>query len=183
MTPREAAIERFLAAGPWRSAARRPLAHDASFRRYFRLTGGPDPALLMDAPPPAEDVRPWTRIARHLRQLGLSAPEIYQADEAAGLLVIEDFGDETFPRALRGGDPMALYAAAVDTLVALHRAPAAVRVEVPRYDLPALIEKASLLLDWFLPAMGADAVSGAARAAYDAAWRDILPLRQRVTET
>ena len=66
MTPREAAIEQFLSAGAWKGAQRRPFAHDASFRRYFRLSGGPKPALLMDAPPPQENVRPWCKIARHL---------------------------------------------------------------------------------------------------------------------
>jgi len=183
MTPREAAIELFLSAGAWKSAQRRPFAHDASFRRYFRLTGGPKPALLMDAPPPNEDVRPWCKIGRHLESLGLSAPAIYEEDHAHGLLVIEDYGDDTFPLALKHGDADALYAAAVDTLVALHRTPAAMRVEVSVYDPPALIEKASLLLDWFVPAMGGGTVAAPARAQYEAAWRAILPLRQGVPET
>jgi aminoglycoside/choline kinase family phosphotransferase len=136
----------------------------------------------MDAPPPQEDVRPWCRIARHLQSLGLSAPEIYEADEAGGLLVIEDYGDETFPLALAHGEAVPLYAAAVDTLVALHKAPRALGVSVADYDEPALIEKASLLLDWFLPAVGA-AASDEARAAYAAAWRAVLPLRRGVPET
>lgn len=182
MTPREAAIEMFLSCGAWKGAQRRPFAHDASFRRYFRLIGGPRPALLMDAPPPQEDVRPWCKIARHLDRLGLSAPAIYQADEARGLLVIEDYGDETFPNALTHGDAAALYAAAVDTLVALHCAPGALDVAVPDYDEATLVEKAALLLDWFIPAIGG-AVPDAARTEYEAAWRAILPLRKGVPET
>ncbi len=74
MTPRDAEIEAFLAAGRLARGGARPFAADASFRRYFRLSGGPQPALLMDAPPPHEDVRPWCQIARHLAALGLSAP-------------------------------------------------------------------------------------------------------------
>jgi len=183
MTPREAAIELFLGAGAWKGAQRKPFAHDASFRRYFRLSGGPKPALLMDAPPPQEDVRPWCKISRHLDRLGLSAPAIYEADEAKGLLVIEDYGDETFPLAMKHGDATALYASAVDTLVALHRAPAALDIDVGDYDLSTLIEKASLLLEWFVPAMGGGDVSAAARAEYEAAWRAILPFRKGVPET
>ena len=72
---------------------REPLAQDASFRRYLRLTGGPRPAVLMDAPPP-EDIRPFVRIAGHLAGIGVSVPEIFAADEAAGLLLEEDFGDD-----------------------------------------------------------------------------------------
>jgi N-acetylmuramate 1-kinase len=183
MTPREAVIGQFLSAGAWKSAQRRPFAHDASFRRYFRLAGGPAPALLMDAPPPQEDVRPWCKIGRHLVSLGLSAPAIYEEDPARGLLVIEDYGDETFPLAIKQGDHAALYAAAVDTLVALHRAPNALAVELPDYDERTLIEKAVLLLEWFIPAVGGGAVSDQARAEYEATWRAILPLRKGVPET
>jgi len=183
MTPREAAIGLFLSAGAWKAAQRRPFAHDASFRRYFRLSGGPRAALLMDAPPPQEDVRPWCKIGRHLQSLGLSAPEIYEEDPERGLLVIEDYGDDGFPLALKHTDAETLYAAAVDTLVTLHRAPAALGVAVSDYDPPTLIEKASLLLDWFVPAIGGGTVSAAARAQYEAAWRAILPLRKGVPET
>ena len=187
LTPRDAEIVAFLAAGEWRGVTPRPFAADASFRRYLRLTGGKRPALLMDAPPPQENVRPWVKIARHLAALGLSAPAIYQADEARGLLVIEDFGDGTFPRALAaanlaGADPAPLYAAAVDTLIALHRAPAAARIDAARYDAPELVAKASLLLEWFLPAMNATP-SAEANAAYAEAWQSVLPLREGVPET
>src|SRR5580698_8416177 len=74
------------------SAALDPLPVDASFRRYFRLTGAGRPMLLMDAPPPKEDLRPFIRIARHLSGLGLSAPAIYEHDDEQGFALIEDFG-------------------------------------------------------------------------------------------
>ena len=53
-------IADFLALHGWGAAARAPLAGDASFRRYERLTLDGRPAVLMDAPPPMEDVRPFT---------------------------------------------------------------------------------------------------------------------------
>lgn len=183
MTPRDAEIEAFVAGGDWRRAARKLFMADASFRRYFRFAGGPKPALLMDAPPPHEDVRPWVKIARHLSGLGLSAPAIHQADEARGLLIIEDFGDDTFAKLLReGADPAPLYAGAADALVALHNAPTATHIEVPRYDEAMLLDRALLLLDWFLPAMDA-AVADEARADYVAAWKAVLPLRSGVPES
>src|ERR1700722_13522393 len=82
------------------------LPADASFRRYFRLIGTTPPMLLMDAPPPKEDVRPFIRMARHLTGLGLSAPKIYDTDEAGGFALIEDFVNGTYTRLLDGGaDP------------------------------------------------------------------------------
>ena len=89
---RTALIGAFLARNGFANATTVPLAQDASFRRYLRLSGGPRPAVLMDAPPP-EDVRPFLRIAGHIARMGLSAPEIIAADEANGLVLEEDFGD------------------------------------------------------------------------------------------
>jgi N-acetylmuramate 1-kinase len=90
---RERLIAAFLARHGYGEAQAEPLAQDASFRRYWRLTGGPQPAVLMDAPPP-EDIRPFIRIAGHLARIGLSAPEIFAADSIAGLLLEEDLGDD-----------------------------------------------------------------------------------------
>ena len=74
-------------------------------------------------------------VAEMLRDLGLSAPEIYAEDRQCGFLLIEDFGDDIYTRLLaRGADENALYALAIDTLVALHRAVA----ERGRPALPAL---------------------------------------------
>ncbi len=92
---RDALIAGFLASHGYGAARAEPLAQDASFRRYLRLSGGPRPAVLMDAPPP-EDIRPFVRIAEHLAAIGLSVPEIIAADEAQGLLLEEDLGDDLF---------------------------------------------------------------------------------------
>lgn len=153
------------------------LAGDASFRKYFRVaTPAHGREVLMDAPPPQEDVRPFVRIARHLAGLGLSAPRILAEDTAAGLLLLEDLGDDTYTRLLAKGEPAeeALYALAVDALIALHRtAPPA--EGVPPYDLQKLLTEASLLTDWYVPAtQGEDALDHAGRAGYLAAWRDAL---------
>src|SRR5215472_7818624 len=86
---RQPLIKDFLARCGYERAYAHPLAPDASFRRYLRLTGGPRPAVLMDAPPP-EEIRPFVQIARHLAHIGLSVPEIIAVDEAAGLLLEED---------------------------------------------------------------------------------------------
>src|ERR1700685_3775179 len=120
---RAAAIADFLASAGWDGVAPAPLAADASFRRYFRMRDGPRRAVLMDAPPPHEDVRPYIAVAAMLRGSGLSAPEIFAEERELGLLLIEDFGDDTYTRLLaRGADEATLYALAIDTLVALQRA-------------------------------------------------------------
>jgi aminoglycoside/choline kinase family phosphotransferase len=122
MSDREALIADFLATAGWRDAARGVLADDASFRRYDRLVRGDGQAVLMDAPPPMEDVHPFIQIDRILRHMGFSAPKILAEDAAAGLLLLEDLGDNTYTRLLaEDGDEAALYELALDLLVELHR--------------------------------------------------------------
>jgi aminoglycoside/choline kinase family phosphotransferase len=181
MPDRTAALDAFRAAAGWGAAERALLAGDASFRTYHRLTLPGRTAVLMDAPPPQEDVRPFLSIARHLTGLGLSAPRILAEDVAAGFLLLEDLGDDTYTRLLAAGeDETALYALAVDTLAALHRhAPPA---GVPPYDDARLVGEAALLPDWFLPAADA-APDAAARAAWDDAWRAVLPTVHGVADT
>lgn len=174
----------FLARAGREDAAVTLLAGDASFRKYFRVaTPAHGIEVLMDAPPPQEDVRPFVRIARHLTGLGLSAPRILAEDVDAGLLLLEDLGDDTYTRLLAKGEPTeeALYALAVDVLAALHKRPAP--AGVPPYDLEKLLTEASLLTDWYVPAtQGEDALTHADRAAWLAAWRDALAAAQGVPD-
>src|SRR4029453_15883778 len=58
MIPPETAAE-FLASHGWSNAEILPLAGDASFRRYFRILAREWRGVLMDAPPPQKDVRPF----------------------------------------------------------------------------------------------------------------------------
>ena len=153
MNERERLIGAFLRRHGWERAVRGPLAGDASFRRYDRLVDGRRRAVLMDAPPPKEDVRPFLRIARHLSSLGYSAPEVLASDEASGLLLLEDLGDDTFTRLLaQGEDEEGLYRLAVDLLIDLHRrGRAAIPPGLPSYDDPRLLAEALLLVDWYAP--------------------------------
>jgi aminoglycoside/choline kinase family phosphotransferase len=182
MAERGALIAEFLAGAGWGGAARRPLAGDASFRRYDRLEQAGRRAVLMDAPPPQEDVRPFLAVARALQVLGFSAPAILAEDVAAGLLLLEDFGDDTYTRVLARGQAEApLYALAVDLLIALHRRfDAAATVAVPPYDDQRLLAEAALLVDWYLPAMVGKPTEPALRQEYHDLWRPLFPVARAI---
>lgn len=147
---RRALSEVFLTRAGWGDARRSFLAGDASPRSYDRLVRSAETAVLMDAPPErGEDVRPFTAMARHLRGLGLSAPEILAEDTENGFLLLEDLGDSLYARLLEH-DPAAeeeLYRAAVEVLAALQAAP-------PPPGLPAhtrefMAQAAGLSLTWY----------------------------------
>src|SRR5207237_9805999 len=79
---RRRAMAAFLVAQGWSENAPSVLAGDASFRGYYRLLDGHRRAVLMDAPPPQEDVGPYVTVAGILHAYGFSAPEIYAEDRA-----------------------------------------------------------------------------------------------------
>ncbi len=175
----------FLRANGWGDAERRPLARDASFRSYDRLTRGGERAVLMDAPPDkGEDVRPFLAVAGQLHRYGYSAPRILAADEEQGFLLLEDLGDTTYSRALAAGeDETVLYATATDLLVDLHRRSPTIGYDVPPYDDAKLIAEASLPLDWYFPLVLGRELDDGERQAYVAAWQDAMPVLRGVQET
>lgn len=186
---RDAEIAAFLARHGYGDAGAAPLAQDASFRRYLRLSGGPRAAILMDAPPP-EDVRPFLHVAAHLAGVGISVPEIFAVDVAAGLVLEEDLGDALFPLMLgevgsavaaARGDGADMYSephsglfdAAIDVLVVMHRA--APPPDLPSWDAAAMRDTAlATLLDWWWPAMFGALAPDATRGDFAAALRQLL---------
>lgn len=186
MGDRDATIGAFLERTGWAGAERRPLAADASFRRYDRLELGDKCAVLMDAPPSQEDVRPFLMIARHLTGLGYSAPRVLADDTEAGLLLLEDLGDDTFTRLLaRGEDETSLYELATDLLIDLHRRPLdqALPRSIPPYDDNRLLDEALLLTDWFVPQITGAALPTATAQEYRDLWRLTLRHVRSVPET
>ena len=174
---RHETMDAFLDRAGWRASRREPLPGDASTRRYIRLRQGERTALLMDQPQAAEtavapadatpeqraalgynavarlagaDVARFVAAAKYLRQQGLAAPDIYDADVANGFLLIEDLGDAIYADVLaEGADEQALYAAAIEALVQLHGAVAPLRIapDTPLYvyDETALLAEIDLL--------------------------------------
>lgn len=169
MIPPPAAPD-FLAANGWAGAEIRPLAGDASFRRYFRVERDGQKAVLMDAPPPHEDPRPFVAVAEWLAEAGLSAPRIVARDLERGLLLLDDLGDARLRETLDGAPEREreLYGLAVDLLVHLHRRPP--MPGLPQHGLERWLDELSLFPDWYCEALGIEVD----RDAYQAAWTAVL---------
>jgi len=179
MTP-PAGAPAFLANAGWDGARIDPLAGDASFRRYFRVVEGERTAVLMDAPPPHEDPRPFLAVAGWLSERGFRAPAIVAADPDAGLVLLEDLGNDRMREAVEA-DPdreIRLYEAAVDTLVKLHAHPAGL---LERYDAVELQREADLLIEWYGPAVGLDVDRAGYRDAWARVFEHALPPPEPVT--
>lgn len=183
MTLRTDEIDHFLQDAGWSEAARTPLGADASTRSYTRLSLNGRTAFLLDQPQGAEspvapkdaspearaalgynaiarlagaDVGRFAAVSHYLRDLGISAPEIYAVDAAKGLVLVEDLGDSLYADVIRqGGDEAQLYDAAAELLARMHQRPApenlAKGVPLFTYDETALIAETDLLTEWYFP--------------------------------
>ena len=162
-------ITAFLTTAGWGAAQIEPLAGDASFRRYFRIRDGEKSAMLMHAPPPHEDPQPFLRAGKWLDANGMRAPHVLAEDAAAGLVLLEDFG-EVRMREYLDENPAAereVYCAAIDALVTLHRLPPG---PFSDYSMNEYLREAKLLTEWYCPARGLEVDE----AGYAAAWENVL---------
>ncbi len=168
MTP-PATAQDFLNNHGWGGAEILPVAGDASFRRYFRVVAGDRKAILMDAPPPHEDPRPFIHIARHLKAQDFAAPEIFGEDLDHGLVLLEDFGDHRMREHLdhHPEDEEAIYRQTVDLIKALHEKPAA---DIAPYDWDQYLREVKLLPEWYCPAQALDVDE----AGFVDAWNAVL---------
>ena len=184
MDERVALIDSFLQRAGWGGAERRALAADASFRSYDRVRHEGKAAILMNAPPPRENVTAFHRVQEILLSLGFSAPEAIAMDAANGLLLLEDFGDKTFTKALAAGAAeQPLYQKATELLQALHQRCGEGAAVLDPYDVSALEREVLLLPEWYYPAVVGRPASGQQIADYLAAWRGLWPAALAVPET
>jgi hypothetical protein len=121
---------------------------DASFRRYFRVVAGSNTRIVMDAPPGKEDVRPFVHVATLMRAAGLNAPEIIEADESQGFLLLSDLGRDTYLAVLNEANAPELFSDAIDALVRWQLASRP--GELPRYDEALLRRELELFPDWYV---------------------------------
>jgi hypothetical protein len=185
MTDRLALHAPFLATAGRAGAEISMLAGDASFRKYYRVRRGDEVTVLMDAPPPVEDVRPFVRVAKLLEGMGLSAPRILAEDAEQGFLLLEDLGDATYTRLLTSGmaEEADLYRLATDVLIHVHKRDDAAPGWLPSYDDDLLWREASLLTDWYMPAVFGAETPAAVRDACEAAWREVFPAVREVPQS
>lgn len=167
----------FLEKHGWKEKEISFLAGDASHRRYYRL-GSEEGShvLLMDAPPPMENIENFIQIDRILWDMGFSVPEILATDMDQGLALIEDFGDHTYTRILEDKkkyDP--LYETAVDVLISLHKKfDPSLHANLRPYTLEEYMREANLFIEWYYPKIFKEDLSDAGRKAWVHCWEDAL---------
>jgi tRNA threonylcarbamoyl adenosine modification protein YjeE len=199
---RSRAVRAFLDRSGWQGAARRHLQGDASARIYERIRADRRTAVLMDWPPHgqfaagdpraafrARDARAFVAVDAALRSAGLSAPEIYSADTASGLLVMEDFGNEAF--VVNGTPDPERYRTAIEALATIHRRARPAELPLPDggvHRLPpfaneALMAEVGIFADWYARQAAGAPLGGEARAELTAVWTSLAERRAAVEQS
>src|ERR1700693_6360540 len=130
-------------------ASLRPASADASFRRYFRVnTENGGTLIVMDAPPPQEDVKPFIHVADLFGATGVSVPQILAQDVAQGFLLLSDLGSTTYLHQLNNDTAHKLYIDAIDAVILLQ--PQSKPEALPPYDRALLLRELQLFPDWYI---------------------------------
>ena len=153
-TAREAAFHRWFAplaqSLSLDASSLAPASADASFRRYFRVQGaGGVSRIVMDAPPPQEDVRPFVDIAGRIHAAGLHVPEVLAVDAEQGFVLLADLGSALYLTALQQAEPAEADRLMKDAVAALLQFQQRVDAAgLPAYDETLLRRDLGLFPEW-----------------------------------
>ncbi|WP_426205637.1 aminoglycoside phosphotransferase family protein [Pseudomonas sp. TWP3-1] len=121
---------------------------DASFRRYFRWEGAGRSFVVMDAPPPQENCKPFVDIAFLLAKSGINVPKIYAEDLDRGFLLLNDLGNQTYLDVINGENADDLFDDALQALLAFQQLPMV--APLPSYDVALLRRELELFPEWYV---------------------------------
>jgi aminoglycoside/choline kinase family phosphotransferase len=121
---------------------------DASFRRYFRWEGEGRSLIVMDAPPPQENCKPFVDIAFLLAKSGINVPKIYAEDIERGFLLLNDLGNQTYLDVINGENADDLFRDALQALLAFQQLPMV--APLPGYDVALLRRELELFPQWYV---------------------------------
>ena len=151
----------------------RPASADASFRRYFRIDASDGQTyILMDAPPPQEDVRPFIQIAALLADCGVTVPHIHASQIEQGFLLLTDLGSVMYSQLLNHDTAQKLYMDAIDSLLLIQTR--SLPDDLPEFDRAWQLKELQIFPDWYVSKhMGAE-LTPARQAQIDLVFEQIL---------
>ncbi len=126
------------------------ISGDASFRRYFRVHYLGKNYVLMDSPPTLEDGQRFVAVQQAFLDAGLRVPLILQQDLAAGLLLLEDLGDQLLLDLLSPETAGDWYQQALAELVKIRTITSTQQGPLPQFDRAFLLREMQLFIDWFV---------------------------------
>jgi len=139
----------------------RPIAGDASFRKFYRLTLNKSSKIIALAEKEKyKNLIIYSTINKFLRDNGIFAPRVFTQDYAKGIMIMEDFGDLTFHKILLGTrNKLPVYKKLVDLLIKIQKIQPKKKLRtifakshiIDKYSIKYLHQESDLFFDWYLP--------------------------------
>lgn len=129
----------------------KPLAGDASFRRYYRIQYQGISQIIMDAPPEKEKLEPFLYVAELLSKAKILTPKIIAKNLKQGFLLLSDFGDQLLLGALNTESVDTHYLKAINTVLKIQQSPID-DSQLPFFNKEFMLSEMSLCEDWFFKA-------------------------------
>ncbi|NAS73467.1 aminoglycoside phosphotransferase, partial [Pseudomonas syringae pv. actinidiae] len=104
--------------------------------------------IVMDAPPPQENCKPFVDIAHLLEKSGINVPKIYAEDLTQGFLLLNDLGRQTYLDVMDADNADGLFAEAIEALLACQQLP--MDAPLPSYNEALLRRELELFPEWYV---------------------------------
>jgi len=139
----------------------KPIAGDASHRKFFRLEkSNKNKILIFSKKEKYRNLIAYFAINNFLRSKKILAPKIYSHNFSKGMVVVEDFGDLTYYKLLKKSqNKLAIYKKLVDLLLKIEKIKPKSSIKIVgrkkhrinRYSISCLFKESDLFFDWYLP--------------------------------
>ena len=138
-----------------------PIAGDASFRKFYRLTLNKSSKIIALAEKEKyKNLIVYSAVNKFLRDNRIFAPRVFTQDYTKGIMIMEDFGDTTFHKILLGKkNKLPVYKKLVDLLIKIQKIKPKKKLRtifakshiIDKYSIKYLHQESDLFFDWYLP--------------------------------
>ena len=138
-----------------------PITGDASFRTFYRFISNKNSKIIVFAKKEKyKNLIAYSAINNFLRSNKILAPKLYTHNYSKGIIVIEDFGDISFYKALiKKKNKLAIYKKLVDLLIKIQKIKPKLKIKsinkksyiMDKYSNKYLFKESDLFFDWYLP--------------------------------
>jgi len=138
-----------------------PIAGDASFRKFYRIILNKKSKIIVSAQKEKyKNLISYVAINKFLRKNNILAPKLIAHNYQKGIIIIEDFGNNTFNKILfKKKNKINTYKKIVDLLLKIQKIKPKTKVKnigynshiIKKYSKKYLFQESNLFFDWYLP--------------------------------
>ncbi len=138
-----------------------PIADDASFRKFYRAVSNKSSKIIvLSTREKYKNLIAYTAINKFLRINRILAPKLYGHNFSRGIIVIQDFGDNSFHRILiKKKKKLTIYKKLINLLIKIQKIKPRLKIKnvingthtIDKYSNKHLFKESDLFFDWYLP--------------------------------